>query len=253
MASDWTTGLNDDLKNYVTTKGFKGIDTVIDSYRNFEKLQGMPQDRILKLPEKSDDPNWNNVYDRLGKPKEAKDYQVEVPKEYGDPDFAEWSKKLFHENNLTRAQGESIAKKWNEYVGNKRQADIQMRQDNIAKQETTLKKDWGAAYEQNSRVADRAVQLFGDKAASVLKAVGDAVGMAEGMKILHALGTKLGEDSFVSSDTRSNGFGDRAYSPSEARAEIGRLRQDQDFLRRYLSGGREEVEKMNRLHEYLVS
>ena len=79
----WTTGFTDELKGYVDAKGFKDAQSVVESYRNFEKIKGVPQERLLTLPEKDEDPSWNDVWKRLGRPDQPKDYQLEVPKEFG--------------------------------------------------------------------------------------------------------------------------------------------------------------------------
>ena len=82
--TDWTTGLNDDLRSYVQNKGFKDTAAVVESYRNFKKLHGVPQDRILKLPENLDTPEGRAISERLGAPKDAKDYSINLPKEGAD-------------------------------------------------------------------------------------------------------------------------------------------------------------------------
>lgn len=249
--NDWTSGLNDELKGYVSTKGFKDVSTLVDSFRGLERLRGAPPERLLTLPEKADDPNWVQVWDRLGRPKETNGYNLEVPEKWGDPAFSDWAKKTFHGLNLTKEQGEGLNKAWNGYIQNKMNSDDQARTDQLASQKGALEKEWGAAFSQNSMIADRAVNLFGEKAQTVLKAVGEAVGWAEGMKILHTLGTKLGEDSFVSSQTTSNAF-NRHLTPNEARSQINARKEDKEFMRRYLDGDTRAKDEMLALHQYLV-
>ena len=67
--ADWTAGLPEEMKGYVQNKGFKDPSAVVESYRNFEKLMGVPQDRMIKLPEKAEDKAaWDSIYNRLGRP-----------------------------------------------------------------------------------------------------------------------------------------------------------------------------------------
>jgi len=48
---EWYAGIADEgLRGYVQTKGFKDPGALAESYRNLEKLQGVPQERLLKLP-----------------------------------------------------------------------------------------------------------------------------------------------------------------------------------------------------------
>src|SRR5690606_18358521 len=71
-ATDWTSGFSDDLKGFVQNKGFKDPASVLDSYRNLEKLMGTPKERLLRLPENMDDANaMGEIYTRLGRPQTA--------------------------------------------------------------------------------------------------------------------------------------------------------------------------------------
>lgn len=246
-ASDWTTGFNDELKGYAQTKGFSGPQAVLESYRNFEKLQGVPQDRLLKLPEKDDDPSWGQIWDRLGKPKEAKEYAVEVPKDYGDEKFAEWAKNTFHELNMPRKQAEALAKKWNEYIGAQLETGKSARQAESVQQQASLKKEWGAAFEQNIDQAGRAARQLGFDAETINK-LEASMGFAGVMKLMHSLSAKVGEDTFVGSSQNGGSF-KGMLTPEQAMHRISSLKGDPDFTRRYINGESAPREEMERLHK----
>lgn len=74
-ASNWLDGFNDDMKGYIETKGFKDPASLADSYRNLEKLRGVPAESLLQLPsDMSDGEAMGAVYDRLGRPESADAY-----------------------------------------------------------------------------------------------------------------------------------------------------------------------------------
>lgn len=245
--NDWTTGFNDELKGYVQTKGFKDPAAVVESYRNFEKLQGVPQDKLLKLPEKDDDPNWGLVWDKLGRPKEAKEYNVEVPPEFGDDSFAEWAKNTFHQLNMPKKQAEALAKKWNEYISTTMNQQKTDRQLETQQQELALKKEWGAAFEQNIVQAGRAAKQLGIDEATLDK-LESAMGFAGVVKFVHGLAAKIGEDSFVGGASNSGGFRG-VLTPEQATHRIAALKNDSDFVRRYIAGDTGARTEMETLHK----
>ncbi len=248
QSTDWTSTLNEDLRGFVQNKGFKDPSMVLDSYRNLEKLMGAPKDRLLKLPEKMDDAAaMNEIFTKLGKPATPGEYQLEVPKENGNPEFTKWAQGTFHELGLTKAQGETLVAKWNELQAGQSKAGMEQLQAKAAQQEVALKREWGAAFDQNIGAAKRAAQVL-DIKPEVIDSLERAMGFDGVMKLMHSLGTKVGEDSFVVGGKSSTGF--QALTPEAARNEIAAKRSDNEFIKRYTNGDASAREEMNRLHKF---
>ncbi len=72
------------------------------------------------------------------------------------------------------------------------------------------------------------------------------MGYSATLKFMQKIGAKVGEASFVAGG--ESGF-QGAMTPERAQAEIAELKKDQDFVRRYSAGGREEYKKMQLLHQ----
>lgn len=244
-ATDWTTGLNDEFKGYVQTKGFKDPSMVLDSYRNLEKLLGTDKAQLLRLPQKEDAPEWNEVWSKLGKPAAANEYKVGDDK--GDKAFQDWAQKTFFELNIPKKQAEALATKFNEYQKSGIDAQTQNQQMQIQQQDLELKKEWGKAYEQNIAVGKKAVQAFGLDGEMIDK-LESAMGYAGVMKFMQQLGSKVGDDSFVSGQGQ-NGFRG-AMSPAQAQSKIQALKGDTDFIRRYTSGDAIARDEMEKLHQF---
>ena len=244
--SDWTSGLAEDVKGYVQTKGFKDPASVVESYRNLEKTLGVPKERLLKLPEKADAPEWGEIYNRLGKPEKADEYQIAMPEKGGDEAFAKWAKETFHGLNLTRTQGEQLSAKWNEYVGKNTEAQQAQQAAKVEQDVGKLKQEWGAAHEQNVNIARRAAQTFGLQG-DMVDRLESAIGFGPLMKMLHTIGSKLGEDSFVGADSKG---GAGIPTPSQANYQIKTLKQDTDFMRRFASGETAARDMWEKLHRY---
>lgn len=245
--ADWTTGLNDDLKGFVQTKGFKDPAGVLDSYRNLEKLIGQ-KERLVTLPVRDDDAEgWKQVFTRLGMPEKPEGYQIEVPKEGGDPKFAEFARGMFHEAGLTAKQGQKLVAKWNEYIGGATKTQQETQAAQVEQERVALKTEWGAAFEQNLQLGDAAAEKFGIDEAT-MKKLESAMGFKQLATFMHKIGSQIGEHDFVSGGA-NKGFGG-AMTPEQARHRISSLKGDSDFVRRYTAGELSAKEEMERLHKF---
>lgn len=242
--TEWTTGFNEDTKAFVQNKGFKGAGDVVESYRNYEKLMGVPKDRLLKLPDKVDAPEWKDVWGKLGVPKEAKEYAITGE----DTAFVDWAKNTFHQLNIPRQAGEALVNKYAEFSKGIQDAKTSQRQAQQVEQDVALKKEWGMAHDQNVALGKKAVQAFG-LTADVIDKLEGAMGYSGVMKFMQALGSKLGEHGFVDGNTRIS-FQNGALSPDQAKSRITELKKDTDFTRRYVAGDMAAREEFEKLHRY---
>ena len=93
-----------------------------------------------------------------------------------------------------------------------------------------LKKDWGAAYEQNKNIADQAATVLGMGEKEVM-ALGAALGPDKAMQLLHKLGTATGEAKFVTGMPGAGG----EMTPDQAKAKVKELINDQSFRTRLMN------------------
>lgn len=243
-ATDWTTGFSDEAKGYVLNKGFKGPSDILESYRNFEKLQGVPQDRILKLPENLDSPEARAIWERLGAPKEAKDYNLSIPKENGDATLAEDMAKNFHEIGVPKTMAEKITAKWNERQAALTTQRAEEQKTKVFQADQNLRKEWGAAFEQNKNVVDSAARNLGLNVDQT-NALAASLGPDGAMKLLYKLGSATGEHTFVSGQNAGNG----AMVPAQALSKIAELRSDRGFIDRLSSGDSTAMKQWQSAHE----
>lgn len=249
----WMAGFNDDMKGYVSNKGFKDAASAIDSYRNLEKLMGTPQERLMKLPEKYYDDGGSltaegrSVYERLGAPKSAQDYQLEnlLPKEGGDKQLMEHFSKVFHDSGLPKSQAESIVKNWNEYQAKALEGFKAKQAEAFKNESAKLQTEWGAAFEQNRNIAATAMRTLGLSNEEV-DAMGQSIGHFRTMQLLKNLGSSVGESNFIPG--RQTGGGG-PLEPSAARAKIEMLKKDTDFSARFAKGETSAISEWTNLHK----
>lgn len=239
----WTDGFDGDLKAYVQTKGFTDPKALADSYRNFEKLQGVPKERLVQLPESLQGEAMNPIWERLGAVKEAKELSIEIPKEFGDEKLADFMKDTFHKLKVPRAMAEGFAKEFVARQQGMMKTETENVQFEVKTQYEAVKKEWGTAFDKNQNIANAAANKFGLGVEEV-KALGQAMGPAGALKFLHKLGAGLGEGTFVD----GSGSGGDAKTPDQAKSEINGLIKDTDFQRRIKNGDVDAKKKWDRLH-----
>lgn len=246
-ATDWTSSFNDDMKGYATNKGWKDPSQLLDSYRNLEKLQGVPQDQLLKLPKSdAEAAEWTPIFKRLGRPDTADGYKLEIPQGQ-DPAFSKQASEWFHELGLSEKQGQNLTKKWNEYQANQGKGATEAFGAKVQEQKGILKKDWGAAHDQNVQIAARAAREFG-VGAKALDALDASIGHDATMKLFHQIGAKMGEANFHSGNGGNGNNG--PMTPVQAQSKIKTLKSDPSFTKKYLEGDHGARVEMQRLHEF---
>lgn len=74
----------DDVKSFVAGKGWDSPMKAITSYRELEAFRGVPAERLLKLPEKADAPEWADIRAKVGwkAPEKPEDYEIATPAGY---------------------------------------------------------------------------------------------------------------------------------------------------------------------------
>jgi len=245
----WMAGFNDDLKGYVGNKGFKDPAALADAYRNLEKLQGVPQDRLLKLPESLYDEKGaltaegRVIAERLGAPKTPADYGIQAPAEGGDPKRLDNFLKAAHEMGLTKAQAQKLAAADSEYANAIMASAKEASAARFRDEQTQLQKEWGAAFENNKSIAADAVRRLGWDAAKI-DAVAGAIGHAETMKLLANLGKAVGESAFIQGRQPN-----APMEPATAKARITELLNDRDFGARLMAGESDAKATWERLHK----
>lgn len=229
--SPWA-GLSEDIRGFVEMKGWKDPGAAIESYRNLEKLRGVPAERLLTLPAKEDDAEaWNSIYGRLGRPSK--------PEEYGIEGVAPELIAEVHKAGLTKRQASALAGFITERAGkSKAEADAKWEAESAAADEA-LKREWGGEFETNLKAATQLANrvrtglnmdqaqwdAFADK-------MQRAVGVETAVKMFALLGRGLGEHKFVEGEGKGEGFG---MTPARAKAELGQLRLDPEHQKRKMS------------------
>lgn len=248
-------GLTDEDVGFIQNKQWEGAQDVVKSYRELEKLNGVPKERLLKLPEDmSDVEALNSIYDKLGRPESADKYSMgEVPEGLTiNEGFRDKMFNVAHAAGLSESQFKALSEAYNgsiaEQIAEAQAADQEAGQAELQ----ALQKEWGSAYEGRTALAKRAIKAFGADEAT-LQLLESGTGAAGLIKLFANIGEKLGEDKFV--DDNTPGGKSFTKTPEQLKADkeslMNEIKANPDRLAAYNKGQGNDYQRVKRLNEML--
>lgn len=231
------------LKSKMGTALFKPApDASEDETRAFkEKLKEIPG--VLMEPSSEEDAE--SLLTKLGKPTAASEYKFEYPNEdvMNSGIGAEIAEEAFN-LGLTQKQAQRLLDKT---IANKNKSvsDVQAREQAAI---TALKAKWGEAYEDRMSSARHALELikqsFPENAEEIASSKNPAI-----IAMLSEMGNAAQEKSVMGSVKDSAFY----KTPEYADQQINALKQDPDFMSKYMNGFHPEhakaMETMTKLHK----
>ncbi len=238
---------NPELRGFAEVKGFKDADSLLDSYRNLEKLRGVPEKRLLTLPENMEDAEaMKPVMARLGlaAPEKPEDYGF-VTMEGADPEFSGTAQTWMHEIGVPPKMATAIAERWNKYAAERAAADDAAYAETVAVEKGQLQAEQGAKFDAYIEEGNRAAARFGLDAEAITD-LQASIGFKKTMTFLNAVGKGLGESEFVEGGGEKKGF---ALTPDAARTKIEALRSDAGWTSKFMNGDVTAKAEWTRLHQ----
>lgn len=256
-APNWLEGADQALVGHAQNKGWDKLDAAAAaraaamSQREAEGFIGVPADRIIKLPkDTADDAGWAAVHQRLGAPKDAKEYDTTIAGvKFADgtaidQSFTDVIKALAIKNHWTVDETTQVAKSVIAYVEGGDKEDAAANTTRLEAEKKKLVENWGVAnMEANFVIARNAAEKLGISKEQ-LEASEKAFGFAQVMSMFHTIGTKIGEDAFI----RNLGGGNNTTMTREqAGVRRAELQADPAWAKRYIEGGAAENREMQNI------
>lgn len=244
--------LPEDLREEASLRDFKDVGSLAKSYVHAQKLVG--HDKLPVPTSPDDDVAWNEVYNRLGRPSSAEEYDLKLPDPevdgYGikEEDVAGF-KETAHGLGLNAAQAQGMINYYQERINNELAEGAIAQEKQYKASVKELRKEFGATYDAKVAMANRAMEHFGGE--EVVATI-DKLGLANNpnmVRMFVKIAEHIGEDKFGEAASGLSGM-----TPAEARGKIATLKMDQKFMSvytdRYANGHGEAVAQMQELFKY---
>ena len=148
-AKSWKETISEEFRNDPNISKFTEIDALAKSYINATRMIG--SDKVIIPNNNSTDDQWNEVYDKLGRPESSDKYKLDFKSEVTPIDenaikaFAD----VAHKTGLNEKQAQSILdfyKQNSENTAQQLKVDTETAQ---AKSQQLLRQEWGKQYDEN--------------------------------------------------------------------------------------------------------
>jgi hypothetical protein len=239
-----------DYAALVQTKGWKSPDDALKSYAELETFRGAPAERLLKLPEKPDDPAWADVRKRVGwsAPEKPEDYGIAVPDGF-PAEYAQTIAATAHKLGVPKDTLLALAAENDKFVqAQLQQQDAQLK-ERLTAADQAFAKENGAKHAEVSELVQRTLAKSGltPEAVSAVEETlalqGDGSAVLAFRKFL-ATAAQAGRESPIHTD----GAGGGAMSAEQAKQALATKRQNVEWVSKALTRGTTEAEENIRLN-----
>jgi hypothetical protein len=218
---DFKTLIPKEYQDEKSLQNFSSMDSFVKSYLNAQRMVGL--DKVAIPNNKSTESDWDQVYQKLGRPETPDEYKYNLPKESKlDSDSLNAFSKQAHKLGLLPQQADGIIQYYQE-LANSSEIDANSKAETSRLEaEKSLRKEFGPAYKDKINAARHlATNTLGNEFLSnTLLADGSILGNNPTVVRAFAdLASKLSEDSLVKGEPSSY------LSMSEINKQIAALQQ----------------------------
>jgi hypothetical protein len=252
-APPWHDGVDPAVKGFWENKGLP-LDNprdfglkLTELYKGAEKFIGVPPDQVVKIP-KSDAPpeDIRAYYERLGAPKEAKDYDLTAVK---DTTIAEAMRASMHERGVSKDAASAIASSVAKALESKATSDTTELAATLQAQKDALAKNWGDKFQFNQLQAIEGARRLGIDKEGVA-ALEKIIGYDKVMEAMRKIGAHTREDTFV--ERGAGGPVGDVTTVEGAKARKSELMNDKAWVEKYNSGDPAAKREMTRLNQMII-
>lgn len=205
------------------------------AHREAERHIGVPADQLLRMPKATAQPaEIKAFWERLGVPKEAKDYDLSAIRFDGnelEQGFADTMRQTLLANFVPKERAAPIVDAVVKWLEGQQTADTAAADAKRAEQMAALDRNWGPNKAANMLAADQGASRLGVTADEV-KAIGEVIGLDRAAELFRKIGAGTSEDSFH----EAGRSGAAPATAEAASARLAELQRDAAWTKRLLAG-----------------
>jgi hypothetical protein len=251
---DGWSALDEETRGYAAARGLdklsplEALNKTIQAHRNAEAKIGAPSDEMFRW--KKDDPEaLKTVYERLGVPKAPTDYNFGDTKV--DEGMANFLRTTLHKLNVPANAATELAKELVGFQTKTAEEKASREKLTVAAAHDQLRANWGAEFDNNTFIANRALDLLGVPR-EVLNKIAEQSSFPTVMEGLLKIGRSMGEQKLLGLGG-TNGGGNRILSAEEAASKRAELMADRDFVARWGKGDQTALKELDELNRIIVA
>jgi hypothetical protein len=219
IPENWQDILPEEIRSQANLKNFKTVDALAKAYIHSQKMVGADK---IAIPKNASDTELREIFEKLGLPKEADKYDVNLEKSDLSPEMIA----AFKEQAFGLGIMPNQAKKLLEFFNNKQVEAKTSAQLNLKatfeKNMNLIKEEWGEAFNENAAKAKAALKEFGGSEDDI-KYIRQNFGADPAvLRLLAKAGETLAEDKVRG----EGGTNSNLLTPSQALAKIGQIKAD---------------------------
>jgi hypothetical protein len=250
QVSPWTSGLSEEQIGFIENKRWENPVDMLSGYQNLEKMMGGDHSTLMRLPSERTPESMADIYQKLGRPEDASGYDLGLDE--SEKEFSNLFTAKAHALGLNVEEAKGITDALAEWASAHEETSTQEQKVALDQSMEALRKEWGAKHDANIQIAKQGANEFGIDA-DKLNGIEKAIGFDATMKLMHAIGSKIGEASFESNDGHAPGF-NAAMTPGQAQASLAGLGMDKEWVAAFNDPGhvghKAAVEKKSMLTRY---
>lgn len=240
----WQDSLPDALKVDPLFRGYKDVGELAKAHRHLTDLKGVPANELLRIPAKTRDQDpeaWTAFDAARGVPSDPKEYKIELaPEAAADtPELAEILRDLGGKAKFDNHQMAAVTATLNELGQKAAENEAKALDAETTATTAALKKEWGAAYDGNTRGIGKLIRdaLGGEIDEAAAADLQDKIGsnLTVSRVLAYALG-KMGEPE-TPEGGGLNGGGGKPLTPAAATAALNAFYADKGKMEALNNGG----------------
>lgn len=233
-------------------KNFENGEDLLRSYKHAQSMIGMPPDQVLKKPGVDATPQeWDKYHEFNGRPKAAKDYTPPTLPEgqkWNDAVLTKFQDAAF-KAGVSNEAFKGIIDWYKSEQASTAAAHEAAKTESINSTTETMKKEWGAAYDQTYGDVNRLLGAFGEEGLKKeLRDLG-VEGNPKVLRFLAKIASQFSEGGALGQAGGGNAAG-RAMGATQAQTMIREKNSDKAFMAKYNSGDAHAMAEMTRLYEF---
>lgn len=216
--TDWRSSLPEEIRDHASLKNIQDPVALAKSYVNAQKLIGAEK---ISIPGKhATEDDWKQVYTKLGLPETADKYEVKFKDTVTlDQNFATEFKDVAFKSGILPKQAQALAD-WFSQANEQSEAKFaEQIKVQTEKNINALKEEWGVAFDNKLRTAQKVVAKFGDEKINAFIENSGLGNNPDFIKFVAKIGETFKEDSEV--NPGSNGI--PAMTPKDAIAAANKI------------------------------